>query len=296
MSSSKISKRKSQSTVTLHDFFDAGAHSSLKAKGKQKATPVRNQRPKQNLVSPENVIVIDCDSDSEPEAVQLIRKKQKRRLSVSFGEVEFVDNAATNVRRPATTTSNTSQSSRESPPRNGKSTKLSTLPDPSTSARLSFAPDSATPEAKEMPVFPFGAPTLLLNTTSAASTSANSKPTSNVLGFGSPTLLLGSNSVPILSNQGASTSRAPPPAEGHSPDEGFMMDLGLPADVTDDWGTGDDETAFTREPDEEEEELEDMSVDASPIGPADDVTKCPSCDMSLDGFSHLVSSEPLPEL
>ncbi|KAF5383774.1 hypothetical protein D9615_003561 [Tricholomella constricta] len=270
------SKRKLQSTVTLHDFFSADAVASLKLRGKQKANPTHS--PSSN-VSQDNVIIIDSDSDSEPEVVQVIQTKRKRQRSLSSGGVEFVERD----KRPASIANKASWNSKETQSRNGKAIRSSTLPDPSTSSRPGVSPD---PKGNETPVYTFGSPTLLLNN-DAATAATNATSTSKALSFGAPTLLLEPNSVSILSDQGASSASVDY-IQNHTPsDEESMMDLGLSAEVTDDWGMGDDEAVFARPPDEVDE-VGDISSDTSP-DEAEQVTRCPSCHILLNGLSHLVS-------
>ncbi|KAG6853890.1 hypothetical protein C0991_000355 [Blastosporella zonata] len=253
------SKRKLQSTVTLHDFFNAGGGSSISLK-KKKATVKRKP-----LVSPENVIVIE-DSDSEPEVVQVTHTKKRRHRSSSSGEVEFVEPASVSAHVPTTTTHTTSGDSR--------------------GART--VPDTAAPNDREYsPVF-FGAPSLLLSTDCAGAGTLTEPPLPDILPFGRPTLLLSNDHASGSSNQGSSSSRlATSNAEDLSttpPEFDNMMDFVLPPDTGDEWGMGDDETAFARASDEQEEEVEDMPIQVSQ---EEGITQCPSCDMLLDGLSHL---------
>ncbi|GLB41851.1 putative DNA repair metallo-beta-lactamase [Lyophyllum shimeji] len=280
------SKRKSQSTVTLHNFFDAGTRSAQKAKGKQKATS-KVQCLKQNKPpSPEDIIVIDSDSDTV-EVVQVIRSKRRRHLSLSSGEVEFVDNdtgPATGACPASTTARSPSRDLQVTSLPDGQNATISTLPEQPTSAKSSPATDSVYSNG-ESSAHPFRVHTSLLNANTSTIAAATTTP--DVLPFGAPTLLLGSRNVPVVSNQGASSSRDALPAEDQYPCDGEpMTDLGLPVDLDDEWGMGDDETAFTRAPDEEEEAVEEMEVEASSISAAEDVRRCPSCDTSLNGLSH----------
>ncbi|KAG6906251.1 hypothetical protein DXG01_014969 [Tephrocybe rancida] len=267
------SKRKLQS-ATLHDFFNTGGGSPVSFKGKRVAT---KRTP---CVAPENVIVID-DSDSEPEVVQAIQSKKRHRRSCSSGEVEFVDKPGPNP-APATVTKCTSEKAQAAIPRGLKkqnSSALDQLLDTPVRENESSAPI-------------FGTPFLLLPSQNSRSLEAGTpaETVPNLLPFGRPTLLLGNDHASGSSKQGASSSGAAISNTedlSKTPDEPEqMMEFDFPADADDDWGMGDDETAFARAADEEEEDVEDISgISLLPEG--DGVMQCPSCDMLLDGLSHL---------
>ncbi|KAG6833247.1 hypothetical protein H0H87_009868 [Tephrocybe sp. NHM501043] len=274
------SKRKHQSTVTLHDFFNAG---TLPVSVKGKNAVVKCPQP-----PPENVIVID-DSDSEPEIVQVIQAKKRRSRSCSSnGEVEFVE-ASTAVCGLTTATKSTSTQGRNF---TQKGRKSSNTQDPIVTPAASSLPNTVSPKEDDLSeVFDFGTPTLLLST--VIGTLAEKPPADNLLPFGKPTLLLSSDSSnnhpPGSSNQDASSSaqisRVNEDMSKTLDELNDMMDFGLPGDTGDEWGMGDDETAFAREPDEQEEEVEDMFI--ASLKEDDGMAKCPSCDMLLDGLSHL---------
>ncbi|KAG6812732.1 hypothetical protein H0H92_000949 [Tricholoma furcatifolium] len=301
------SKRKSQSqsTGTLHDFFNAaGGPSSIVSKKKQKAVA----KPK-TPVNSDDVIIIH-DSDSEPEVIQVISTKKRRRISDSTGEIEFVEQKlAVSVHGQSACTSsrdhqnpNTSQKALEQ-----KSSPPLTVSNPShsNSASLAWALES-----KEAETLPFGPPILLLNTPTGSAVTSAHTPLPDVFSFGKPTLLLGSDTASSSSNLDAPASRSLRTASTEdllcpTPDEvDDMMDI--PFNIGDEWGTGDDETAFTRVDEEEEAQAEEKfaasladgstaclngeeeEVQEKLVPPPEDedITRCPACRTLLEGFSE----------
>ncbi|KAG5636232.1 hypothetical protein H0H81_008713 [Sphagnurus paluster] len=254
-------KRKLQSTVTLHDFFTPGSDSSQRLKGKHKATPNRS-KPKQNAPSqPRDVIIID--SDSEPEVVRVTKAKRTRGISISSGEVEFVDSNAIDGNATACPPSPHPKEILKS---QGKIATSHTVRKHRHTS-LNSDIDSAPLKRDKTVLYTFGAPTLLLN--NSASTPPNVTSNSSPLSFGAPTLLVGPNNVSILSNQGASSSHipvSPEPIETDLSTKEERVETDLLPDTSHNWGRGDDETALARalQDDVEIEETLDTSSTSPP--------------------------------
>ncbi|KAG5722809.1 DNA cross-link repair protein pso2/snm1 [Termitomyces sp. T112] len=267
-----MSSSKRKSTVTLHDFFNAGGGSSISVKAKRKATVQCK-----SLVTPKDIIVID-DSDSEPEMVQVIPSTKKCRRSNSSGEVEFVEKfVESNVKSCVPHNITSSRYNGETEDNGLKQRSLIPI-DFTVSSRSNSA------ILKNEETLTFGTPSLLLDPGSSAT--FTEEPSPDILSFGKPILLLQNDGTTSFSNQGASTSHPVIPKTKcqtpQTPDESLYP----PPVVGDDWGTGDDEIIFVSVPDEDEE-----AEDSTMMSPNDEEDiKCPSCDMLLNGLSHLVST------
>lgn len=228
---------------------------------------------------PANVIIID--SDSEPEIVQVIQKKKRRRQSNSSGEVEFVNSDTRPLGKRPTATNDTS-GDKHQPPYKKASILLESVSG-QTSSLLNPALAAFKSGGREKQVYSFGAPTLLLQNTVTAAATPDLAPSLSSLSFGPPTLLLASNPVPT---QAESSSRAAAIQQSSEVSyDDVQLDLDFSADAGgDEWRTGDDETAFVSVPDDEEEEiLVDFSYETEATLP-----RCPSCDIAFNGQSQTV--------
>ncbi|KAG6869210.1 hypothetical protein C0993_009073 [Termitomyces sp. T159_Od127] len=267
------SKRTVKSAVTLHDYFNAAGGSSMSVKEKRNTTS-HHKSP----VTPKDIIVID-DSDSEPEVVQVIRSAKRRRRSSSSGEVTFVENSAESHNvcvSPAVTSFREDITSHDGLKRKPSAPIAFTL-----STRL-----NGVAFKEETPARNSAASSLLKTGCSAGATFTDEPSPYSVLSFGEPTLLLQSNGTASLSDKGTSTLHLTLPRTGCQtpPTLDETSDtLDLSPDVGDDWGTGDDETTLVSVPDEEEENEDLITM----FPDNEKVAKCPSCNMSFNGLSHL---------
>lgn len=276
------SKKKVKSAVTLHDFFNVAGNSSISVQEKRKATGHHK-----SLVTPEDIIIID-DSDSEPEVVQVIRSTKRRRRSNSSGEVTFVENpgASTDNACVSPAIACSFRKAQDITSHNG----LKQKPSNPIVSKPSSCPNGAALR-QETPTQNCAIPSLL-DTGFSAGVTFTEPSSHSVLSFGEATLLLQNDGTTSILDQDAAISRLVLPGtecqELQIPDEtNNTMNLHLPPDVGDDWGTGDDEITLAPVPDEEEEK-EDLTVIDSDH---ERVTKCPSCDILLNGLSHLVSPD-----
>jgi hypothetical protein len=80
-----------RSNVTLHDFFNPGATSSEKTQIAR--SKFEGRRASKIEATPQDIIVVDSDSDDEliVSQIQRTQGKKRRRLSGSSDEVEFVE-------------------------------------------------------------------------------------------------------------------------------------------------------------------------------------------------------------
>ncbi|RDB23954.1 DNA cross-link repair protein pso2/snm1 [Hypsizygus marmoreus] len=277
MSSSKR-KQVSKSTVTLHNFFQSGGESSRNRNGNGTTGRIQESKKAPPKVAPENIIVID--SDSEPEVVQVVSRKKQRRLSESSGEVEFIDGGNTKPLTAGGSVINTSQMVNATNDLQRRSTAMNVQDSPSVS---SSSGSISRVKKIEKPTYSFGAPTLLLDTVPLATNSdSSSKPHS----FGKPTLLIGGDALKLS----ASTCFNPEGAQQPWTDvEETQTELEFSDLAGEDWGTGDDETFLASVVEDEEEDVEEMIVDPSSLC-NDEVTTttiiCPSCSKSLSGLSQ----------
>jgi hypothetical protein len=288
-----------QSKVTLLDFFNPGSGSSSKEKEKTripaKATPAKA------MTLPQDVIVVDSDSDDEPieviEVFQATSRKKRRRLSESSGEVEFVDPPPTKRKTGnATNETHGAQKMKEKNTQRSslgsisalslKNTKEVAFSEPS----LSTSKFAATSTENSGPSFAsFGAPSLLPCNpiTSKKDTASNSATVS----FGAPSLLLPRDNQPSFSSSHITSPTDAGQDPSHNEEEA------CPA-LDDDWGMGDDEAAFVRSPEDGiDEYLEELRISLSrtssgSIFPIESETlaQCPSCDQSVAGWSQSVST------
>lgn len=233
-----------------------------------------------STVRPEDIIVIDSDDDDEIEVIRVVTtKKKRRRSSESSGEVQFVDRS--NAKRPILDTSSAGLKGKGVQPQ-----LASTASHPISvqgpcfgepSELLCPRASSSITDAEGQPSVPLTIGKSLVRATSSLDT----------VPFGSPTSLLGFQGGPRLSRLRNGSPSAPLVLGSQTLAEDASTNPDLRTDYDDEWGTGDDETAFIQAA-EAGDNLEDGSFDrTTPVAPASDsvvgdtLQECPVCGSSL---------------
>jgi hypothetical protein len=255
-----LKKKHVRSTVTLHDFFDPGATSLGKQKIKSQTTQSNLKGTRSGTVSlqPEDIIVIDSDSDDAPSfsQVQRTQRTKKRKLSGSSDEVEFVDQVQPHRGKLA------AQASKRAIKSAGD--KTSTKKPFTFSEQITFGePTGVSSSCPQEVAFPsFGTPSLLFP---APSHPPLSSTLSTSPSFGSPTLLssTGDQLLEPKHNQPPSCPSSASDVQNISDVDSSNMDFELSTHVFDeDWGTGDDEIAFEQSADDEGDDVCDSTISA----------------------------------
>jgi len=260
-------KLRVRSTATLHDFFGPPA-SFKKQKNKTPAARSKDTRTSKNeaVVSPQDIIVIDSDSEDESRVSQVPRAGGKRRrLSESSDEVEFVDQAQ--AQKPITTQASRNSTKSRCEALRNVPTKIPLIPPDQIlfAEPISMFASNTASCPKEVAFPSFGKPSLLFPTAAHPPSSSTS------LSFG-PSTLLPSTSDELLS----STHRRPPSCPSPAPgvqssifgDPSSKVDFNLTTGVLEhDWGTGDDEKAFEPLADDEGDDY-DLTISTPSSGSA----------------------------
>lgn len=252
------SKTASQST-TLFNFFTPGAASSKSSKAlsvKKSATAKPETKGKsavvkpRPLVFPEDIIVIDSDDDTP-----VVTNKKRRRISTSSGEVEFVEGVV--VERKLANKINV------------KHAQSSRLPNSSEGEQMIASKslvDAVQPILFGIPSFPAGP-----MKQSSHSVTPEIISSLQTISFGKPTILPGRGLLELPND--CNTSSVPPPV---SLDASIAIDI----DLSEEWGTGDEEQALVGEHDDQDcDDLDEMAVEQ-----LDTLALCPVCEKQFPAF------------